>query len=225
MNEHLRFLSDLRIERTVQALRSNGMDAHRVENREELIKKIKEYVPEGSTVGSGGSVTLSETGVVSLLRSGAYTYFDRFAGIVSDAKLVASKAELYTEENRDISRKALTCDVYFTSSNAITENGELFNVDGTGNRVAALTFGPKKVIVVAGENKIVKDIEAARRRVKEIACPANARRLSVAVPCAANGLCNECRSPHHCCCHEVVTQKQICTDRITVLILPESYGL
>ena len=131
------------IDRTVEALRKNNFDAHFVKNKDGLLSKISEMVPDGASCSVGGSVTLYETGVIDYIKGRDLTYYDRYA------------------ENADVGKvfhEALSADFYFTSSNAVTETGELYNMDGNGNRVAAIVYGPKKVIVVAGANKIVKDI-------------------------------------------------------------------
>jgi hypothetical protein len=166
-------------------------------------------MPEGSSCSSGGSVTLDETGVMDFLRGGRYNFLDRYAPGVDTSKVF---------------HEALLADFYFMSSNAITEKGELYNIDGNGNRLAALVYGPKRVIVIAGANKIVKDLDEAYTRVKRIACPANALRLGKELPCAKTGVCNDCKSPGRFCCHTVISQFQQVENRICVLILPQSFG-
>lgn len=209
MNKHVMAVLEKRIERTVAALCKNNFDAHYIKNKEELIKKLDEMTPEGASCSVGGSVTLNETGVLDYLKSGRFNYLDRYAE-------GADTAKVYHE--------ALCCDVYFTSSNAITENGELYNMDGNGNRVAAMVYGPKKVIVIAGANKIVKDIPAAVERKKAVAAPMNAVRLEKDIPCAKTGFCSDCRNAGRFCCHELISHYQSNKNRIAVLILPESYG-
>jgi hypothetical protein len=199
----------MRINRTVEALRKNRMEAHCIADAKELAAKLGELVPEGSSCSSGGSMTLAETGVMDLLRSGRYNFLDRYAPGADGHKVY---------------HEALMTDFYFMSSNAITEKGELYNIDGNGNRLAALIYGPKRVIVVAGANKIVKDLDEAFSRVKGIACPANALRLGKELPCAKTGVCNDCKSPGRFCCHTVISQYQVVENRICVLLLPQSFG-
>ncbi|MCL2033686.1 MAG: lactate utilization protein [Oscillospiraceae bacterium] len=197
------------INRTVDALRKNNFDAHYVKNVKELFKKLDEMVADGASCTVGGSMTLFEAGVIEYIKSRKIQYIDRYA------------------ENADpvqVYRDALHADYYFTSSNAITQAGELYNMDGNGNRVAAIVYGPKKVIVIAGSNKIVKDLEAAVKRNREIAAPANAVRLNKDLPCGNTGVCTDCRSPGRFCCHELISHYQQNKDRIAVLILPDSYG-
>lgn len=199
------------LERVAQALKENRMEARVVETREELLEQIRRLLPEGATVASGGSVTLAETGVDSLLRSGSYDYY--FRGRTDDKG-----------QPLDVLRIAFTCDWYFSSSNAVTMDGRLYNVDGNANRVAALCFGPANVVIVAGYNKIVRDIHAAAERVRAIAAPANCIRLEKKTPCAATGHCMDCKSPDHICCDTVIHGFQRHPGRIRVFLLPDDYG-
>lgn len=196
MDRNLMTVIKQRIDRTVIALQHNGFDAHYVKNTDELFSSIPRYLPEGGSWSVGGSMTLFETGLIEYLKSGNYTYFDRYA----------TGADV-----EDVFQKAKSADCYFMSANAITENGELYNVDGRGNRISSLIHGPKKVVVVAGYNKIVSDLDAARRRVWEIAAPANGVRLNTT---DINAMCS----------HELVSRTQTVRRRIAVLILPEQYG-
>jgi hypothetical protein len=209
MDKNLEKTVEMRITRTVEALRKNKMEAYYIPDTSALISKLGELMPEGASCSSGGSVTLAEAGVMEFLRSGKYNFLDRYApGIDTDK----------------VFHDALSADFYFMSSNAITEKGELYNIDGNGNRVAALAFGPKRVIVIAGANKIVKDLDEAFIRVKTIACPANALRLGKEFPCAITGVCNDCKTPGRFCCSTVISQYQVVENRICVLILPQSLG-
>ena len=153
MDNSIKWFNEQKILRTIEALKKNKMNGYLVNDNKELISKIEELTAEGSKVACGGSMTLFETGVIEHLRSGRYDFLDRY------------KEGITREEAVDIYRKALLSDVYFVSTNAITEQGELYNVDGTGNRVAAMLYGPKKVIVVCGVNKIVANLEEAISRV------------------------------------------------------------
>lgn len=197
------------IGRTVDALQKNNFDAHYIKNTGELFKKLDGMIADGSSCSVGGSMSLFETGVVDYIKGRNLVYYDRYA------------------ENADIPKvfhDALNADFYFTSSNAITERGELYNMDGNGNRVAAIAYGPKKVIVIAGANKIVKDIHAAVKRNKEIAAPANATRYKKDLPCVKTGLCADCKNPGRICCQELISHYQLNKNRIAVLILPDFYG-
>ena len=125
---------------------------------------------------------------------------------------------------KEIYRKSFFCDTYFASANAITEKGEIYNVDGNGNRVAAILYGPEKVILIVGVNKIVSDVEEAIKRNKEISGPANAKRLNTATPCAKVGKCMDCRSNDRICCEYTLIKRQRTSNRIHVIFVNESIG-
>jgi hypothetical protein len=216
MDDNKKKIISQRIDRVVEALSKNRIGAFRVDTKEDAVKLVGSLLDEGDTVACGGSVTLVESGVLALLKSGHYRFIDRF-----DGKMSKEEAERLTHG----------CDAFFMSSNAITENGELYNVDGNSNRVSSLVYGPKKVIVVAGYNKIVPDLPAAITRVKEVAAPANGVRLGTDTPCAKTGKCcacdgrmtSGCKSPDRMCVNYVVTGYQR-SERITVVIVGEELG-
>jgi len=157
-------------------------------------------------------MTLFETGIIDLLKSGKYNYLDR-------------NAEGLTPEDRHaIFRQVFSSDVYISSTNALTENGELYNVDGTGNRVAAITYGPNKVIIIAGINKLVRDTDEAIKRNRQISAPANAVRLSKQTPCTIAGECKNCKSPDRICNSYVITGFQGDKNRMHVIIVGEALG-
>lgn len=212
MDKNLSFVYEQRIRRTIENLEKNNMEAFYVEDEAGVIEKVKGLVTEGSTVSVGGSQTLFQTGIVDLLRNGKYNFLDRY------------KEGLGAEGIKEVFRKSFFADAYFTSSNAVTEDGELFNVDGTGNRVAAMIYGPDKVIVVVGVNKIVKDIESAMERRKQIAAPANNLRLNMSNPCTKTGSCMDCKSPDRICNDFVVIRRQFRKGRIKVVIVGKEFG-
>lgn len=212
MDESLAFVTRRRMERTAEALRRNNMEAYCVDTAAEVVPMVRLLVPEGALVSAGGSMSLAECGVMELLRSGAYRFLDRAAPGLTQADI----DEIY--------RKAFFADCYFASANAVTEAGEILNVDGNANRVAAITFGPASVILVVGCNKIVKDVGEAERRVREVAAPANAKRLSCQTPCAAAGHCGDCRSPGRICCTYVLHRYQRAAGRIKVILVGEPLG-
>ncbi|MDO5096626.1 MAG: lactate utilization protein [Peptostreptococcaceae bacterium] len=203
---------DKRALKTVEALKKNQMDGYYVHTAKEAIELVESLIVPGSTVSSGGSITLSEIGIDNLLRSGKYQFLDR------------ARAGITPEEAQMVMRQAFTADVYVCGSNAVTENGELFNIDGNGNRVAAITYGPKSVIIVVGYNKITTDIFEARERVKRIASPTNATRVKAKTPCITTGECSDCKAPDRICCTEVVTTFQRLPNRIKVIIVDEVLG-
>ena len=212
MDKNLEFVVNQRVKRTMEALEKNNMEAHLVNNKVELIGKIKDICKEGEVVSVGGSMTLFETGVIDFLRSGKYEFLDRY------------KEGLTPEEVKEVFRKSFFADSYFTSSNAITESGWLYNVDGNGNRVAAMLYGPDKVIVIAGVNKIVKDLDGAIERNKEISAPANCIRLNRSTPCSKIGYCSNCNSKDRICNEYTLIKRQREKGRITVIFLKEDFG-
>lgn len=214
MDKNKQYVIDKKIELTIANLIKNNMYACYVDKKEEVIPKVLEFLKDGDKVSCGGSMTLFETGIVDYLRNGKYDYLDRY-----DPNIPAEKMD-------DLFREAFLCDTYFSSSNAITEKGELFNIDGRGNRVAPMIYGPKSVIVIAGYNKIVPDIHAAYERVKNIAAPANAKRLGYAIPCGSTGKCMQCNAPSKFCSLYTLIgyQLPIRKDRIKVIIVGEDLG-
>lgn len=212
MDANVKLYNEMKIDRTIKALKKNNMNGYYVHNNEELIDKIKEIVKEGSKVSCGGSMTLFETGVIDHLRSGRYEFLDRY------------KEGLSREDIVKIYKESFTSDAFFSSSNAITENGELYNVDGNGNRVAAMLYGPDKVIIVCGVNKIVSDVDEAVLRKKQVAGPINAIRLSRKTPCSKTGCCSECNSKERICNEYTLIRRQSDGDRIHVIFLNEELG-
>ena len=212
MDNNVLWLRETRIKKTIEALKANNMNGYLVSSKDELIEKIKELTNEGDVVATGGSMSLFETGVIDHLRCGRYEFLDRY------------KEGLTSEEIKAIYRGAFSADVYFSSANAITEEGELYNVDGNGNRVAAMLYGPDKVIVVAGFNKIVEDLEEAIERNRKIAAPINAKRLDRKTPCTRVGTCMDCKSPEKICREYTLIRSQGNPDRIHVIFLNEDLG-
>lgn len=213
MKEILSHLApDERIARTMAALKKNKMEAYFVPEKEDVVPAVAALLQPGDTVAVGGSKTLEECDVLRLLRSGEYEFIDRY------------EKGLTSEEVNDAFRDAFFANAFVTGTNALTESGELYNVDGTGNRVAAMIFGPKSVIVVVGKNKIVQDLSAARLRVKSTAAPMNAKRLARKTPCAVTGECANCSSPDRICCSAVTLCQQREAGRIKVLLVGQDLG-
>ncbi len=208
------------VETTITNLNKNGMDTYYVDTKGDVLPLVKSLLTPGETVAVGGSVTLDETGVLELLACGEYQFLDRYA------------PGLTNEQRQDVFRRSFFADTYLCSSNAVTEAGELYNVDGNANRVAAIAYGPKQVILIVGVNKIVPDLEAAVRRVKTVAAPLNAKRLDCKTYCATTGHCmgleggmtDGCASPQRICAHYLVSGKQRNIGRIKVIIVGESCG-
>lgn len=212
MDNNLNKVIELRVSRTIEALEKNNMNGYFVSSKDEAIKIIEEILPEKSLVSCGGSMSLFEFGIIDYLRSGRYEFLDRY------------KEGLSSDDIIRIYKGAFTCDGYFTSSNSITENGELYNVDGNGNRVAAMLYGPEKVVVIVGTNKIVKNLDEAIERNKSICAPANTIRLNKNTPCAKVGHCMDCNSSDRICNEYTVIKRQGRVGRIHVIIVNDSLG-
>ena len=201
-----------KINNLIRTLQKNNINGYLVENREELISQIESIVEEKSVVSVGGSMTLFDLGIIDYLRGGRYEFLDRYKQGLSPADI------------EDIYRRSFFADAYFTSTNAITEEGELYNVDGTGKRVAAMLYGPKKVIVIVGTNKIVQNMDEAIKRVREIAAPLNTKRLNRKTPCVKVGHCMDCNSPERICNEYTVIKRQRDKNRMHVIFINENTG-
>lgn len=178
----------------------------------EAVALANSMVAAGSTVSFGGSMTLSESGMMDALTKRAdITLYNR-----NNAKTPEEVTEIY--------HKAFSADYFFMSSNAISVTGELVNIDGTGNRVAALIYGPKQVIILAGMNKIALDLDSAITRAKNAAAPPNALRLNRSTPCSATGTCSDCQSPECICCQTVITRRCKDMGRMKVILIGEELG-
>lgn len=212
MDKNLEVIIKKRVDKIISALEKNNMDGYFVDDEEEAIAKIKEICHDGETVAVGGSESLSEVGVLDLLRSGKYNFLDRY------------EKGLTPEEMENIYRKTFFADTFFTGSNAITEEGFLYNVDGRGNRVAPMLYGPKKVVVVIGINKIVSNLEEAEIRMQKIAAPANCVRLNKTNPCTVTGECMNCSSKTRICNLYTVIKRQLTKGRISVIIVNKQLG-
>lgn len=205
MNKHVKAANEKRIEAIIKNLEARNMSGYYCETAEDAKRKILSMIGEDELVSWGGSVSLDELGIKKELKN------------VLDGTAPTPEEAL---ENR---RKAFMADVYLTGTNAITMDGKLVNIDKTGNRVAAMCFGPKKVIVVAGVNKIVENEEAAVGRIRTEACVPNAIRLGLMTPCAVTGKCAECLGKS-LCCYTVTTRASAVKDRIHVLLVNENLG-
>lgn len=203
------------MQRLIERLHRRNIQGHLAQDREQAKAIALGLVPDGATVAMGNSLTLRETGIFAALTGGGYKIINQFEAGISPA------------ENLHRRKQGLLADVYFTGANAITLEGELINSDGKGNRVAAMLFGPDRVIVVAGKNKLVQDRAAAWQRLREKAAPALARRLGRATPCAASEVCADCNSPERICrCYTVIAgQMPADKDRIHVILVDEDLGI
>ena len=212
-----------KVEKTMKNLNRNNIAANFVEKKENVVDIIKGILKNGQTVAAGGSMSLFECRVIELLRNGNYDFADRY------------KEGLTADEIEKINMKARNADVYFCSANAITESGEIYNVDGRSNRVSAICYGPKKIVMVVSVNKIVRDLDAAILRVKSIAAPRNCVRLNCDTYCSKKGYCvslnnknsqmtDGCDSKDRICCNYLVSSRQRENDRIEVIFVGEDCG-
>ena len=196
----------------VQALEKRNMEGYYCPTAEEAVAKVLELIPMDHTVSWGGAMTVDQLGIKQKLARRGQSLIDRDTARTP-------------EERMAMLHQALTCDTFLMSSNAISEDGQLVNIDGMGNRVAALCFGPKQVIVVAGMNKVAADLDGAIARARHIAAPANAQRFNGKTPCSANGQCADCTSPDCICAQMVVTRFCKVPGRIKVVLVGEELGL
>ncbi|MFT8313682.1 MAG: lactate utilization protein [Clostridium sp.] len=212
MDEISTWLMEQKISRVIENLEKNNMEGYYARDEKEVLDIVKTLVNKGESVSVGGSMTLFETGIIDYLRNGDFKFLDRY------------EPGLTREEIVDIFKKSFLTDTYFVSSNAITENGELYNVDGNGNRVAAMLYGPEKVIVIVGKNKIVKNVDEAIQRNREYAAPANSKRLDKKTPCARVGHCMDCKSEDRICNEYTLIRRQGTKGRIKVIIVGKELG-
>lgn len=197
--------------KVAEALNKRHFEAYYCPDRAEALEKILELIPQDHVVSWGGTATVDELGVKEALRQRGQAVIDR--DTAKDA-----------QERQQMLKQALTCDTFLMGSNAISADGQLVNIDGTGNRVAALCFGPTQVVVVAGMNKVAGDLDGAMRRAREVAAPMNAQRFPLKTPCVANGLCGDCKGPDSICAQIVTTRLCKPAGRIKVVLVGEDLG-
>lgn len=197
--------------KVAEALNKRYFEAYYCSDRAEALEKILELIPQDHVVSWGGAATVDELGVKEALRQRGQAVIDR--DTAKDA-----------QERQQMLKQALTCDTFLMGSNAISADGQLVNIDGTGNRVAALCFGPTQVVVVAGMNKVAGDLDGAMHRAREVAAPMNAQRFPLKTPCVANGLCGDCKGPDSICAQIVTTRLCKPAGRIKVVLVGEDLG-
>ena len=200
-------------EKVISSLERGGIEGHYFENIQSVFTFLKDLVPVGSVVTWGGSTSLNNTGILDFLKKGNFKVLDREAAATeSQEKLL----QLYVD--------SFAADFYFTSTNAITMDGKLINIDGRGNRVSAMLFGPKNVIVVVGINKVVANEQEGIFRARNVAGPLNAIRLGKKAPCVSSGICEECYDSGCICSYTVITRRSPVKGRIKVLLVGENIG-
>ena len=197
--------------KVAEALNKRNFEAYYCSDRAAAVEKVLELIPQNHVVSWGGVITVDELGIKDALRQRGQAVIDR--DTAKDA-----------QERQEMLKKALTCDSFLMSSNAISADGQLVNIDGTGNRVAALCFGPSQVVVVAGMNKVAGDLDGAMRRARQVAAPINAQRFQLKTPCSVNGLCADCKGPDSICAQIVITRMCKPAGRIKVVLVGEDLG-
>ena len=212
MNEQLNLHDEELGLKTVEALQKNRFNATYYKTAQEALEQLFSMVSPDDSVGIAGSWTLQQLGVVETLEERGNTIFCHHKPGLSPEEVLATR------------RKQLTCDVFLTGTNAITTDGRLVNTDATGNRVGAMTFGPKKIIIIAGVNKIVESIEAAEARIRTTAAPLNNKRLNRSNPCVQTDECMDCQGPTRICNITTVLHKRPPASDIHVLVVGEALG-
>ncbi len=209
MNKNTTMKNRLLSETVIKGLASRNMTGYYAETKEEALQKALELIPEGSKVARGGSMTVNEIGLTQALMDGNYDFCNR--EIAPDKKA----AELF----------AYTSDVYIGSVNAMTEDGILINIDGNSNRVSSYAYGPAKLVLIVSMNKIAKDMDAAMKRARNTAAPANMTRFEGRqAPCTKTGTCMNCKSPDTICCQILITRYSMHKDRIHVILVNDELG-
>ena len=208
MNANISKRNDLLSQKVIKGLASRNMTGYYVKTKEEALQQALALIPEGSSVTMGGGMSVHEIGLVKALKEGNYNFIDRDE----------------MEDKRAAMLFAYDADVFLMSANAMTEDGILVNIDGNANRVSALAQGPRKVIVIAGMNKICDDVDGAMKRARNVAAPINAQRFGLNTPCAKTGSCMNCKSPDTICCQFLITRYSKHPGRIHVILVNDSLG-
>lgn len=198
-------------EQVIKNLKSRNIDAYFAQNKEEALKKALEIIPQESSISWGGSVSIESIGLKEAVRKGNYKVLDR------------EKATTL-EEKHKIMHQALSSDFFLTSCNAISEDGILVNIDGVANRLAAICYGPKHVLMIVGINKVVKSVEDAISRARNIAAPINAQRFDIDTPCKKTGCCYDCKSLDTICCQLLITRYSKIKGRIILILVDDNIG-
>ncbi|MCX7023755.1 MAG: lactate utilization protein [Spirochaetes bacterium] len=199
-------------EGVVKALKKNGFDAVFVADADAAAEKVMSFVRSGMTVGFGGSMTVSGLGVKERMKAAGAVLLDHNAPGIS------------ADQRRDILRRQLTCDLFVSGSNAVTLEGDIVNVDGNGNRVAALSYGPSKTVVVVGTNKVTADLDDAFARIELYASPMNNKRLEKTNPCVKSGVCQDCEGDTRICRIYQILRRRPSMSDFTVIVVGESLG-
>ena len=208
MDQNIVKRNELLAQKVIKGLESRNMSGYYASDREEAKKIALSLIPEGSLVTMGGGQSVWDIGLPQALKEGNYNFLDR--------NLV--------EDKRAAMLAAYDADVFLASANAITEDGVMVNIDGNANRVSALAYGPKKLVLIVGMNKVCPDVDAAMKRARNVAAPINAQRFGLSTPCAKTGSCMNCKSPDTICCQFLVTRFSRHTGRVHVILVNDNLG-
>ena len=200
--------NELLAQTVIKGLQSRNMSGYYAASKEEALQIALSLIPEGSTATMGGGMSVIEIGLVKALKEGNYNFIDRNEAPDKQAAML----------------QAYGADVYLASSNAITQDGVLVNIDGNANRVSAIAYGPKKGVLIVGMNKVCNDVDGAMKRARNVAAPINAQRFGLSTPCAKTGACMNCKSPDTICCQFLITRYSKHKDRIHVVLVNDNLG-
>lgn len=191
----------------IKGLESRNMSGYYAADKEAAVKQALELIPEGSSIAMGGCESAHEIGLIKVLEDGNYNYINRDKLSPREGLLAAYDA-----------------DIFLSSANAITSDGVMVNIDGNSNRVSCIAQGPRKVVFIVGMNKVCSDLDAAMKRARNVAAPANAQRFEVKTPCKTTGKCFDCKSPDTICCQFLITRYSRHKNRIHVILVNDTLG-
>lgn len=211
MNENKVIRNKKLAEKIIKGLKSRHMEGFYAETKEDALKKALELIPEGARVSWGGTMSAAEIGLTKAIQEGNYNFIDRNGASTP-------------EEKRAREIEAYGSDYFIASSNAITEDGILVNLDGNANRVSCIAYGPEHVLMIIGMNKVTPDVETAVARTRHEAAPINAQRFDIETPCKISGSCENCKSPQSICCQLLITRLEHHPDRMKVILVGEDLG-
>ena len=208
MNENIVKRNELLAEKVIKGLESRNMSGYYAADKEEALKIALSLIPEGSSIGMGGAMSVHEIGLSEVLKNGNYNFIDRDA----------------IEDKRAAMLQTYDADVFLSGVNALSDDGVLINIDGNANRVSAIAQGPKKVVFIVGMNKVCSDVDSAMKRARSVAAPINAQRFGLSTPCSKTGTCFNCKSPDTICCQFLITRYSRHAGRIHVILVNDNLG-
>ena len=207
MDVNMRNRNEVLAQTVIKGLESRNMSGYYAADKEAAVKQALELIPEGSSIAMGGCASAHEIGLIKVLEDGNYNYINRDKLSPREGLLAAYDA-----------------DIFLSSANAITSDGVMVNIDGNSNRVSCIAQGPRKVVFIVGMNKVCSDLDAAIKRARTVAAPANAQRFEVKTPCKTTGKCFDCKSPDTICCQFLITRYSRHKDRIHVILVNDTLG-